>query len=87
MAAIDLLFSQCYFDQKPSMSTFTLTNNFFSSFRILFRTLNHQYDYTFDWTMLKQLNVPPSTIKIIPPNGEREKEKQQHTTEAVKLNI
>ena len=22
-------------------------------FRILFRTLNHQYDYTFDWTMLK----------------------------------
>jgi hypothetical protein len=20
----------------------------------LFRTLNHQYDYTFDWTMLKQ---------------------------------
>ncbi|CAF1018421.1 unnamed protein product [Adineta steineri] len=23
-------------------------------FRILFRTLNHQYDYTFDWTMLKQ---------------------------------
>ncbi|XP_012321017.1 casein kinase I [Aotus nancymaae] len=23
-------------------------------FRILFTTLNHQYDYTFDWTMLKQ---------------------------------
>ncbi|KAL6445503.1 hypothetical protein ACFW04_000816 [Cataglyphis niger] len=23
-------------------------------FRILFRTLNHQYDFTFDWTMLKQ---------------------------------
>ena len=23
-------------------------------FRILFRTLNHQYDYAFDWTMLKQ---------------------------------
>ncbi|KAM7086766.1 casein kinase I-like [Molossus nigricans] len=23
-------------------------------FRILFRTLNHQYDYTFDWTVLKQ---------------------------------
>ncbi|XP_055860223.1 casein kinase I isoform X1 [Biomphalaria glabrata] len=23
-------------------------------FRILFRTLNHQYDYVFDWTMLKQ---------------------------------
>lgn len=26
-------------------------------FRILFRTLNHQYDYTFDWTMLKQKGV------------------------------
>ena len=23
-------------------------------FRILFRTLNYQYDYIFDWTMLKQ---------------------------------
>lgn len=23
-------------------------------FRILFRTLNHQYDYYFDWTMLRQ---------------------------------
>ena len=23
-------------------------------FRILFRTLNHQYDYSFDWTLLKQ---------------------------------
>ena len=23
-------------------------------FRILFRNLNHQYDYTFDWTRLKQ---------------------------------
>ncbi|XP_786391.2 casein kinase I [Strongylocentrotus purpuratus] len=23
-------------------------------FRILFRTLNHQYDFTFDWTLLKQ---------------------------------
>lgn len=27
---------------------------FFFFYRILFRTLNHQYDYTFDWTMLKQ---------------------------------
>uniref|UniRef100_A0A8C6QEM1 non-specific serine/threonine protein kinase n=1 Tax=Nannospalax galili TaxID=1026970 RepID=A0A8C6QEM1_NANGA len=26
-------------------------------FCILFRTLNHQYDYTFDWTMLKQKAV------------------------------
>jgi len=23
-------------------------------FRILFRTLGHQYDYVFDWTILKQ---------------------------------
>ena len=23
-------------------------------FRILFRTLSHQYDYIFDWTLLKQ---------------------------------
>jgi hypothetical protein len=30
-------------------------------FRILFRTLNHQYDYTFDWTLLKH---KPSTSNI-----------------------
>ncbi|XP_033327705.2 casein kinase I isoform X1 [Megalopta genalis] len=30
-------------------------------FRILFRTLNHQYDYTFDWTMLKQKTTLPTT--------------------------
>ena len=38
-------------------------------FRILFRTLNHQYDYTFDWTMLKQkaaASVPGASN--IPPN-------------------
>lgn len=30
-------------------------------FRILFRTLNHHYDYMFDWTMLKQkAGVPPA---------------------------
>lgn len=23
-------------------------------FRILFRTMNYQYDYTFDWTILRQ---------------------------------
>jgi len=35
-------------------------------FRILFRTLNHQYDYTFDWTMLKQkaANVAASSTPI-----------------------
>lgn len=49
--------------------------------RILFRTLNHQYDYTFDWTMLKQLNAPQNNmIKV----DNREKEKQ-HTTEAPKI--
>ncbi|XP_071441664.1 casein kinase I-like, partial [Hetaerina americana] len=51
-------------------------------FRILFRTLNHQYDYTFDWTMLKQkaaVSASASSTPIItaqkvgqtstPPNG------------------
>lgn len=52
-------------------------------FRILFRTLNHQYDYTFDWTMLKQLNAPPNNM-IKADNREREKEKQ-HTAEAPKI--
>lgn len=42
-------------------------------FRILFRTLNHQYDYTFDWTMLKQkattTNSPPiaAGLSALPP--------------------
>lgn len=31
-------------------------------FRILFRTLNHQYDYTFDWTMLKQKTANATVI-------------------------
>lgn len=30
-------------------------------FRILFRTLHHQYDYTFDWTMLKQKAASSAT--------------------------
>ena len=30
-------------------------------FRILFRTLHHQYDYTFDWTMLKQKGTTSSS--------------------------
>lgn len=29
-------------------------------FRILFRTLNHQYDYVFDWTILKQKTASTS---------------------------
>lgn len=35
-------------------SNTNLYSNFLLYYRILFRTLNHQYDYTFDWTMLKQ---------------------------------
>lgn len=31
-------------------------------FRILFRTLNHQFDYLFDWTMLKQKNPTGSSV-------------------------
>lgn len=50
-------------------------------FRILFRTLNFQYDYTFDWTMLKQKAVMASSsggvagpsgsgAQGLPPSGE-----------------
>lgn len=41
-------------------------------FRILFRTLNHQYDYTFDWTMLKQKSANTSAINpsmVLPGSG------------------
>lgn len=41
-------------------------------FRILFRTLNHQYDYTFDWTMLKQKSANSSGITpsmVLPGSG------------------
>eukprot|EP00795_Rhopilema_esculentum_P012400 gene12400-3058_t len=31
-------------------------------FRILFRTLNHQYDYVFDWSMLKQKAAATATV-------------------------
>jgi len=34
-------------------------------FRILFRTLSHQYDYIFDWTMLKQ----KTTVSSQPPQA------------------
>merc|ERR1719197_1558532 len=33
-------------------------------FRILFRTLNHQYDYTFDWTMLKQKAAASAAVGV-----------------------
>jgi hypothetical protein len=37
-------------------------------FRILFRTLNHQYDYTFDWTMLKQ-KAAAAAVTLNPNNN------------------
>ena len=40
-------------------------------FRILFRTLNHQYDYTFDWTLLKQkAAATASSTSTLPTAGE-----------------
>ena len=33
-------------------------------FRILFRTLNYQYDYVFDWTMLKQKAATAQTSNM-----------------------
>ncbi|KAL5471338.1 hypothetical protein EMCRGX_G029443 [Ephydatia muelleri] len=39
-------------------------------FRILFRTLNHQYDYTFDWTLLKQKTAAStSSASTLPGAG------------------
>ncbi|XP_045140154.1 casein kinase I-like [Echinops telfairi] len=44
-------------------------------FRFLFRTLNHQYDYMFDWTMLKQTAKPQAASssaqgqQVQPPTG------------------
>lgn len=61
-----------------------------SHFRILFRTLNHQYDYTFDWTMLKQrsLQQPGGGAMVAHPgtgnnddSDRRNKEKQPSETE------
>lgn len=44
-----------YYDKKVSarllLSDLVLSNFYFL---LSFQTLNHQYDYTFDWTMLKQ---------------------------------
>lgn len=64
--------------------------NLFSTFRILFRTLNHQYDYTFDWTMLKQRSLQQPGGMAITHSGatagndesdRRNKEKQPSETE------
>ncbi|PIK52404.1 casein kinase 1 protein catalytic subunit, partial [Apostichopus japonicus] len=39
-------------------------------FRILFRTLNHQYDYVFDWTLLKQkASIQGSISSSVNPSG------------------
>ena len=38
-------------------------------FRILFRTLNHQYDYTFDWTLLKQKAAASASSSSTLPGG------------------
>lgn len=57
-------------------------------FRILFRTLNHQYDYTFDWTMLKQkaaVNVvsgPSTGAPGIPSQGPQGQGQGQTPTQA-----
>lgn len=44
-------------------------------FRILFRTLNHQYDYTFDWTMLKQ-KAAAAAINLNPPGNQASNQNQ-----------
>lgn len=43
-------------------------------FRVLFQTLNHQFDYLFDWTMLKQkaaVNAAASTSQVVAPTTAR----------------
>ncbi|XP_045422721.1 casein kinase I [Lemur catta] len=47
-------------------------------FRILFRTLNHQYDYTFDWTMLKQKAAQQTTSTN--EQGQQTQQAQTSTT-------
>ena len=50
-------------------------------FRILFRTLNHQYDYIYDWTMLKQKTHqgPAIILGQAEPRTERDKEKEKQS--------
>lgn len=38
-------------------------------FRILFRTLNHQYDYSFDWTLLKQKAASHASVSSLTAPG------------------
>ncbi|XP_037937482.1 casein kinase I [Teleopsis dalmanni] len=52
-------------------------------FRILFRTLNHQYDYIYDWTMLKQKTHQGQPNQILlgqaEPRNDRDKEKEKQS--------
>ncbi|CAB3982927.1 casein kinase I isoform alpha isoform X2 [Paramuricea clavata] len=52
-------------------------------FRILFRTLNHQYDYVFDWTLLKQKAAQQasssSTAAATPGTGAKRHEREAKT--------
>ncbi|KAK9881757.1 hypothetical protein WA026_017276 [Henosepilachna vigintioctopunctata] len=62
-------------------------------FRILFRTLNHQYDNTFDWTLLKQKNAnsgavgssaQPQTSTAVPqPTVNRDKKEQDEKNKQI----
>lgn len=49
-------------------------------FRILFRTLNHQYDYIFDWTMLKQKAAAAATSSNVTPTGATKHTTTGHTS-------
>nr|XP_032837407.1 casein kinase I-like [Petromyzon marinus] len=46
-------------------------------FRILFRTLNYQYDYMFDWTMLKQKGATSTPGSSTNPSGYPERSKSK----------
>lgn len=51
-------------------------------FRILFRTLNHQYDYIYDWTMLKQKThqgQPNAAIILGQTDSRTDKEKEKQS--------
>jgi hypothetical protein len=42
---------------------------------ILFRTLNHHYDYTYDWTMLKQCGMQGGASAI--PQGQSDNHQER----------
>ena len=64
---------------KWSLLLFFKRNSHLQLFRILFRTLNHQYDYIFDWTMLKQKAAAAATSSTVTPTGGT-KHTTQHTS-------